>query len=409
VARAQQAQLRQLRVEELKFKINELEQVLQQERADRETVITQQEQIAQLEGMLLRERREKDFMALKLKQAGVDSGVSCSPISGLESPTMSESEQEVSMSTPETSNSSSGDGIMATDPCSPHEQKLLQPYLAKIAELEARGSLEEHQMNKNFDGTQDLLTLQTEISVLKSDNKALTVEKVNAQGLLRQRDEDILTLRKKIESLQTELSGVESRASDANTAVIEASERATVAEKTLTQKNAQIEEQKGKIEKLSTSLATVEASWIEDQRLLDEVRDEFEKIKTDRDELHRQVQAFQVGRKHIDKQMSVLERENRRSKRLITALETSLQDLKISLEEKAMENDELNRSILKVMEHANETIEGAKRHSMVVTSPLLNGNGSPDGSRSSRASLGETLFPAMTNGSSLTTSPRSCS
>lgn len=69
------------------------------------------------------------------------------------------------------------------------------------------------------------------------------------------------------------------------------------------------------------------------------------------------------------KQVTAVDREFRRAILYITSLETSLQDLKISLEEKALENDELNRSIQRVMEQANDTIEGTKRrHS------LRNGN-----------------------------------
>lgn len=377
--------MRQLRMEELKFKISELEDVLQQERVEREAVLSQQEHIAELETLLERERREKELLAFKLKQTGV-SDTNTTPVSGLESPSMSESEHE-SSSSPRTGSDAEQE-----------KQVQVQRYQERIAELEKRLSMHTD-TESTADGAADLVALQTEVSMLRNDNKALAAEKVNLQGLLRERDTELRALREKVETVESQHGDLRAKLQAASSAAAETTERASHAEKIVTQKNTQIEEQRAEILRLSTSLATVEASLREEQRLLDEARDEAEKAKTDRDELNRQVQAFQVGRKQLDKQMAVLERENRRSKRLIIALETSLQDLKISLEEKAMENDELNRSILKVMEQANETIEGAKRHSMVVTSPPLNGNSSPDGSRSSRASIGDKLFPITTGGS----------
>lgn len=63
---------------------------------------------------------------------------------------------------------------------------------------------------------------------------------------------------------------------------------------------------------------------------------------------------------NFSKQYNTHQRELRRKTRMIVTLETALQDVKISLEEKEMENDELNNSIMKLMEHANQTIKGVR-------------------------------------------------
>lgn len=68
------------------------------------------------------------------------------------------------------------------------------------------------------------------------------------------------------------------------------------------------------------------------------------------------------------KQYNVQQRELRRKNCAIVSLETALQDAKISLEEKEMENDELNNSIMKLMERTNQAIEDVKRSSTISLS-----------------------------------------
>lgn len=348
------------RVEELKSKIYELEDVLQSEKAEREAYVTKMEHIKSLESILAKERYEKEMLVLKLKtfmqnaQTATISGPSSPNIDGSDSATLADDERikynEIRISQMETV-------VMEQDINTSVQGEVLSSASSTTDsdEKDDRG----------------LLGLQTELSVLKSENNVLKREKDNYQNAFKNQEEEIRTIKTRLQKLEPEYASSTDKLKENEIKLAEYKDRATTLESQISNKDVFIKEKLlilGAVESNNRDLDTKIRDL--DEKLEITIK-ESERFRIERDDLQRQVNGFLASRKQTEKQITNLERDNRRAKRLITALETSLQDLKISLEEKAMENDELNRSILKVMEQANETIEGAKRHSVRLTSPPL--------------------------------------
>lgn len=367
------------RVEELKTKINELEEVLQYEKAERDAAVSRVAQIKSLESLLAKERYEKEMLNMKLRnlmEQLMGSAASSPNLSGSDTATLADDER-------------------------------IKYFQERILELEARlendSRLESESIGStdtDEDEDRGLLDLQTEVSVLKSENKLLKRENNNYQNTLKRQNEEIKIFKNRLQKLEPEFISVSEKLKETGIKLKEHKERASNLETQLSSKELFIKERLSLLENIESKNKELDIKTRDLEEKLEKTREESDRFRIDRDDLQRQVQGFLTARKQTDKQITGLERDNRRAKRLITALETSLQDLKISLEEKAMENDELNRSILKVMEQANETIEGAKRHSLLITSPSLGSDHrlSMD-ARSSTANRSNLSSPDMTRNS----------
>jgi chromosome segregation ATPase len=324
-------------VEELKFKITELEQVLEQERLDRQATVGLVEQVRSLEVALGKARHEKDKLLSKLKQGhevGEPIGTSAIAILG-----QFPSSPESNLSEAETW----------------ADEERVRGYQSKIAELEAR------MPDDNNNANDQLLSLQTEISMLKADNSTLKKENDTWQTAIKTQENTIKDCQARIKVLEVELHECRDKMDDRQLELLEYKGKLTGAEKVGSSKDMLLSDKNDEIDELRRKLK-------EEKAVAQDALDIVESVKAERDELQKQIQGFQASRRQLESKVTTLERENRRAKRLAVALETSMQDLKISVEEKAMENDELNRSIMKVMDQANETIEGAKRHSMLISS-----------------------------------------
>ncbi|CAN6626064.1 hypothetical protein TRVA0_010S02630 [Trichomonascus vanleenenianus] len=359
------------RVDELKSKIAELEEVLKHEKTERDAVFSRVEQIRELENQLTRERHEKESLASRIRI--------------LEQLVADNDNDDNNNNTDTTDNNSDN------DPANENETRRFSGpmrayYEARILELEGRirevlaanAVVASNDSEAETKFTNQILELQTEITFMQGDNSALKKETEYYQSIMKTRDDEIRKLKNKKLTLDADVADFKSKLEVAQSEAVEWQGKHQVSEKQLEAKDQELTEKILQLETTATSLRStndrvceLEAKAKEDETQIKQLTEEGERLKTERNELLKQVHGFQTSRRHLDKQMAALERDNRRGKRLITALETSLQDLKISLEEKAMENDELNRSIMKVMEQANETIEGAKRSSMVISSPPL--------------------------------------
>lgn len=366
------------RVEELKSKISELEEVLKGEKTERDAVFSRVEQIRELESQVEKERQEKEFALARLRMIENNEELDGSTIHNEDTADEKDAKEGVEDDAETETDAESRRHSKRHSSSKRNSDTVKIYYESRINELEGRIT-ELLNAAKKAEGEETpdenkMLELHTEISFLKGDNTALKKEKDYYQERMKSRDEELRKYKGHNHTLESELTDIKSKLDLAQTEANDSKEKCTAVEKQLSAKQIFIDEKLSELETTSSTLQETEQKLTElqtkhreDANKLEEVTAELEKIKNERDELNRQVQGFQTSRRHLDKQVAALERDNRRGKRLITALETSLQDLKISLEEKAMENDELNRSILKVMEQANETIEGAKRNSSMFS------------------------------------------
>lgn len=114
-------------------------------------------------------------------------------------------------------------------------------------------------------------------------------------------------------------------------------------------------------ELLQKKLSQAESLRMWESQRVESLHEELDTVRTSRDNLQRQVGGFQVSQRTLEKQLVMAQRDARRAKRVISALEANVHDLKITVEEKNMENDELNRSITRVMQQAASVLEGPHR------------------------------------------------
>lgn len=393
------------KVEELKYKIAELEEVLQREKVDRQLAASRFDQIRILEAALDRERQEKHQLELKLQEKEQSSVFETSDERS------SEDEGQLSPTTPTVSsmNKSSPDfstgnnysysgnlSEIIPNPINSEEALRIEDYRRSVYSKESIDDImtglptdsirlvmseKESKLLEEQKSDTDLSTLvrlQTDISVLTSDNRALKNEKANFLKLLKEKDEELKRIRLEMASNESARTKLDDRVAELQLELTAWKDKSYSTEREKLAKDMifkdellktstlakRLEERENEVKELKIKIAV-------EMTARETLKDDVERIVTERDELQHQVLGFKTGRKQVEAKVVTLEKEARRSKRVINALETSLQDLKVSLEEKAMENDELNRSILKVMEQANETIEGAKRHSLAPGSPPM--------------------------------------
>lgn len=393
------------KVEELKSKIQELEEVLLQEKAERESVYTRMGRINSLESALERERSEKTQLLSKLKAYEKFNGTGNNhSVASLNNSTVSASGEERGSnnrssthsdgssadSANSTSKENSGDegssdrATVVGSPSVDEWHRLLRDTDIKTDALESKiSALEMEIENRDLQlaardedtfGYQ-ILEFQNVITELKLQKEGLRNENETLHGELHKLKDSFKSVKTRSQTLERKLSGkttklevYESQVALAQEKFNKYTEEIEAKNKMLNHKAREIEDLRAKFKSTESHLLESEAQVIRANKQLDLYRVEVEKARSETEQSQAKAQHEKW---QAEKQMTILERDNRRSKRIIAALETSLQDLKISLEEKAMENDELNRSIQKVMEQANETIEGAKRHSFYIASPVM--------------------------------------
>uniref|UniRef100_A0A060TJ08 ARAD1D42966p n=1 Tax=Blastobotrys adeninivorans TaxID=409370 RepID=A0A060TJ08_BLAAD len=416
------------RVEELRSKISELEDVLRYEKDQREAVLTKVEQIHELEVLLEKERVEKETLQARLasyenrsknRSRRSSSASHIQPITSNKSKSSRKDSMTGSL-IPEDENdghdtestmvekkkeTESDDGMAESNSLNQGEETetgeeidgsedgdiedvdkeasltldnsdtRFEELEKKVTELlDQKYELEKNvtRANKDKDKLTDrVVDLETELSVLKGDNKTLKGENEYHQSCAKKAETQVKELKSRVSELQKSLNDANSQLENSQQNAHENEDKSASLEKQLQAVRVELEQLQADYTTKVTALEEASKHLKEATAKVEESTSELERANNEKEELSKQVKGYASSRKHIEKQVTTLERENRRSKRIITALETSLQDLKISLEEKAIENDELNRSIVKVMEKANETIEGAKRNSMALASPPL--------------------------------------
>lgn len=389
------------RVDELKSKIAELEQVLDQEKAEREQVFTRIERVSILEHTLEKERGEKARLAEKLREYEViskhtslqsledfekhkeedesrrTSSISDTSIVSAKSTNMRNSIDMV-LQSPMSNNrlSSSDDSTWKRMYCESElrMERLDTQVRALEHEVEARDqALKSHDQDLYKNQTQ-LVAFQNAVTELKLNKETLRNENGTLLKQVTKLKQTIEATKSRTSKMEQKLNSKQNKIEVLNTSFQKSQDALAMAMVEMEKKNTLLLTKNKELNELSNKLRAAESKSLETDHQMFLARKQLEAYGTEIDRLRKENEhlnsKMQREQWNSTKQVSVLERELRRKKRLVVALETSLQDLKISLEEKAMENDELNRSIQKVMEHANETIEGAKRNSNFMMSPL---------------------------------------
>lgn len=238
----------------------------------------------------------------------------------------------------------------------------------RMSELEVKIRVLESELEKEREPKEEL-EYQNEITELKLSNQSLREENQTLRSQLKTHQRQAKSHKSKVVQLE--------RALAANTSTWEASqadlgaikrEVMQLGESKLLQDKKLASAHRDN-EELRTRVKVLEADLLESQGGATQAETQLQGVKKEIDML--KLQTYEVGlqaardKKLAAQKIAALERSCRRSDSTVEVLEASLQDLKISLEEKAMENDELSRSIQRVMEHANETIEGAKHRSVM--------------------------------------------
>ncbi|KAF5096686.1 hypothetical protein DV451_004132 [Geotrichum candidum] len=214
--------------------------------------------------------------------------------------------------------------------------------------------------NNIFEYQNRITELKLSKQALKNENQALSAELAALKDSMKLAKTKSQSLERRLSGRNTKLQVLESQVAVLQQRVASGASEVDSKNKLLNIKSRELDDMNAKLKFTSSHLQEADAQLVRATKQLDVYKTELDKRRLEIEQLQ---SRSEHERWQFEKQLTQLERDNRRGKRLITALETSLQDLKISLEEKAMENDELNRSIQRVMEQANETIEGAKRHS----------------------------------------------
>ncbi|KAF5098079.1 hypothetical protein D0Z00_002166 [Geotrichum galactomycetum] len=214
--------------------------------------------------------------------------------------------------------------------------------------------------NNIFEYQNRITELKLSKQALKNENQALNAELVALKESMKSVKTKSQSLERRLSGRNTKLQVLESQVAVLQQRIASGASEVDSKNKLLNIKSRELDDMAAKLKFTSSHLQEADGQLVRATKQVDMYKTELDKRRLEIEQLQ---SRSEHERWQFEKQLTQLERDNRRGKRLITALETSLQDLKISLEEKAMENDELNRSIQRVMEQANETIEGAKRHS----------------------------------------------
>lgn len=394
------------RVEDLRSKIYELEAVLEAERAGRDCVEEWADQIKSLSEALARERTEKDALKRQLTSMTADAQAQLqqaqNDTDGGE-PSQDRDSRITKYSQRLSTNSSQGGLRYSSASLSPlvseadtladccnDEMKVLNAYLPsehihdtqdsinmEDPNFDSKPQTPENNVSRNYEleiNNTHILRLETSITMLKADNSALRRETEASHHVLQEKENYINHLKGKIETLTKEATEAKNQVSNKQLEMV--TDRAKIAglEAIIRSKEDHIKiletSNKQKIIQLDESKKELEQK----EKIVQESIETRERESAENSELKNQLRVFQTSRKPMDDKMQALERDYRLAQRTIENLEVALQDVQLSVEEREIENDELNRSIQAVMDQAKQAIGSAsKRHSILSTtlSPMI--------------------------------------
>lgn len=388
--RSQSTLINPVKVEELKSKINELEEVLMQEKAERDSVYTRMSRISSLEAELDREKIEKARLLTRLKiyEGGYTSNRSSLLSSNPRYSTHSAQSDGASSFT-SVAPSLEDRGTMVGSPFVDDWRRLtnrdsgysIDALEVKVRTLEQEVEKRDLQLaaaaaaSPNDDKYDQTLEFQNNLTELKLKKEALRNENETLRTELQFLRDNVKTLSARTQLLDRKLCGKNTQLDQNEVKLKAMQDQVDTITQELEEERTRLSVAKRSTEEVASKLRQTESDLSDSElqtaratKQMQALRNELERVRL---EAEQEATKALHNRRQLEKQVAGLQRDNRRSARVVTALETSVQDLKISLEEKAMENDELNRSIQKVMEQANDTIEGAKRHSTVSSAGIL--------------------------------------
>lgn len=386
-----------LKVDELKSKISQLEIVMRQEKTDREAVYRLERTINMLESEVEKEKAEKLDLRSKLETLMYERDKRTSILSRLSTSTFGAAgNRDSSHSTHSTQSTQSmqsamsmrSDGVSScTTTTTADDDRVTMVGSPSVniddwrrvasEKLEMKIRILETELEKRREPKEEL-EYQNAITELKLGKQALLKENESLRAELRVQREAARVQRARLQNLEHKLTAKVSKYETSHTELNAATTRLENLSKMAASRLKMISIKERENEGLRTKNNVLEADLFESQTETHLANSQVLVLKRELEKVAGQAQQAaqraQQQKKEVSQQIVSLERSDRRNARIITALEASLQDLKISLEEKAMENDELNRSIQKVMEQAHDSIEGAKRRSsnmLYSASPVL--------------------------------------
>lgn len=371
------------RVEELKSKINQLELVLRQDKSDRELVYDRMDRIAALEAELERERSDKMDLWNRLEQALCDrpagSTGTTSLVNRLSAGAYAPigSNRDSTLSTQSAASSMRSDGLSSCTSATTTDDAMMAPTVVgspvsddwrKTDRLELRVRMLEAELDKISEVPSSEIEYQQHITELKLEKQTLLTEMTSLKRELAGMRDEAKSHKTKTQDLERELSSRTGQCNDAKDQL--AAMRETISEltKRANDHKRAAQAKSREIEELQTRIRGLESDLLDSQTEVTASAQQLALLKQDLKHATTYAEQSQkLAQKELKtaaQQITALERTQRRRDRQIQTLEALTQDLKISLEEKAMENDELNRSIQRVMEQAHESIEDVKRRSM---------------------------------------------
>lgn len=389
-----------IRVEELKSKINQLELVLRQDKTDRETAYDRLYRIANLENELERERTEKLELRQKLEamllerdkpsplinrlnvttyaaigtnnrdstHSATSSSIGANKRDSTHSTTSSLRSDGLSSCTTATTDESGAATVVGSPmSCSMEDWRRLA-VVRDTDKLEIKVRMLEAELEKHTAVSKRELEYQQALTELKLSKQSLLTQNDSFKQELKSISEGLKNQKTRAQSLERKLSNkaskleaTQSKLKEALSTIESLTKDVEMQKKTATTKAKEADDLRTRISVLETELSEAQLEQASANRQVSNLQKE---LAHSHEYALQSEQHAQKERWAASHQIGVLERTQRRNERKIIGLEATLQDLKISLEEKAMENDELNRSIQRVMEQAHESIEDVKRRSL---------------------------------------------
>lgn len=335
------ARLVSIPAQDLTSKITELESVLSQERSKCDIAYEKMERVLCLEQLLEKERKQNALLQeriRKLEQAGEGSVDAKENLDNNDSKRAScaADSSEVSLTIKTTSCNN-----MAVAP-TPSQIDYKQQY----QDLQAL-------FNTQLVQFQNIITgLKVQKETLLEKNCALTAEVDTLRASLQDHQTKIESLEKEINTSNNRQSKAVSNGLKLKTSIKDLRNSAAKGLKKSTDDSKaskvskdsklleELEQKKTEINNLNTTITTL-------KNQADLYLTTIKNLEQEVEQLNSKIQRDSWS---YSKQNNIYQRELRRKNFAIVALETSLQDVKISLQEKEMENDELQNSIIKLME-----------------------------------------------------------
>lgn len=220
-----------------------------------------------------------------------------------------------------------------------------------------------------FKNQTQLAAFQNAVTELKLSKEALRNENGSLLKELGKLRDSISTMATRSQKLERRLSGKQTKMDTLTGTLAQAQESLRTASSEVDKKSRLLAAKAREADEATAAARKAEAYAVEMAAQVYRAKQQAARLAEELAGLGKENEVLNSRLQHErwqhERQVRGLEREVRRKKRHVATLETSLQDLEVSLEYKAMENDELSRSIRRVMEHAKESIESATRASLV--------------------------------------------